>query len=589
MAQEIVIFGTMGRMLVSTMDLTPSSVAHPANRGPCLRIVAINDVYSLQNLPSFKSLVDHHARVDPADRMLVTLAGDFLAPSILSSLDAGQGMVDCLNEIGISHVILGNHEDDIPVEQLCHRVQELKSTWISTNVFDVGTAMKHHDIIRVCGNGTRAVSVGILGVVSLDPSLYRRVPFGGARGEPANPCLLRESVRLVKEHQCACIVPLTHQSMADDRLLAHAQRHVRGHVPFPIILGGHEHVPIREYVENTWILKAGSDAFEAMIIDLVWSAEVPEKGTVDTPQVTIRVEQVCHYPEDSAVRRKVDFHLSKVRDLEQAQLLTISDGKTLSSVGTRCKQTTLGTLFCSQIRDALKADGCLINGGGIRGNRDYKESFSYSDLKIESPFDNEMVVVNICGDTLQAAIQASRINAPMESGGFLQVDDGMVLDEQNCILKIAGAPFDPSREYRIGIVRDSLLGMDRNEVLRAFAQKFPQRIPPIGSGREIKVALVDSFARTLWKVLGGFEGVDANGDGVITRLEVEQALARGGQSPPSRLTTDLLIGVYDADGDDLISRADMEAKEQKLFVLSGKWTWTHPRAKLAFVTSCVTY
>ena len=87
-----------------------------------LRIVAINDVYSLENLPRLRTLVEHHRATDPADVMLVTLAGDFLAPSILSSLDSGRGMTECMRMVGVTHAIFGNHEDDIPTEALRRRI-----------------------------------------------------------------------------------------------------------------------------------------------------------------------------------------------------------------------------------------------------------------------------------------------------------------------------------------------------------------------------------------------------------------------------------------------------------------------------------
>jgi 2',3'-cyclic-nucleotide 2'-phosphodiesterase (5'-nucleotidase family) len=37
----------------------------------------------------------------------VVLAGDFLAPSLLSSLDSGRGMVDVMNDVGIEFVCFG--------------------------------------------------------------------------------------------------------------------------------------------------------------------------------------------------------------------------------------------------------------------------------------------------------------------------------------------------------------------------------------------------------------------------------------------------------------------------------------------------
>jgi 2',3'-cyclic-nucleotide 2'-phosphodiesterase (5'-nucleotidase family) len=74
----------------------------------------------LENFPHFKSLVD--SSKDGPDKVLVILAGDFLAPSLLSSLDKGRGIVDCMNECGITHVCLGNHETDVPMKDLAQRI-----------------------------------------------------------------------------------------------------------------------------------------------------------------------------------------------------------------------------------------------------------------------------------------------------------------------------------------------------------------------------------------------------------------------------------------------------------------------------------
>ena len=113
---------------------------------PTLRIVSVNDVYSLEHLPRLKTLVAHYLDVNPADATLVVLAGDFVAPSLLSSLDAGRGMVDCLDDVGVTHVVFGNHVDDIPTAELHRRIEQLDGNWLSTNVrFDARTKM--HDVI----------------------------------------------------------------------------------------------------------------------------------------------------------------------------------------------------------------------------------------------------------------------------------------------------------------------------------------------------------------------------------------------------------------------------------------------------------
>ena len=48
-------------------------------------------------------------------------AGDFVAPSLLSSIDHGRGMVDVLNQVGVGVVCFGNHESDVQHESLAVR------------------------------------------------------------------------------------------------------------------------------------------------------------------------------------------------------------------------------------------------------------------------------------------------------------------------------------------------------------------------------------------------------------------------------------------------------------------------------------
>ena len=75
-----------------------------------LRIVLINDVYELDNFPQFQvarsqandSPVGSTGQSKP-NNCIGVIAGDFLAPSMLSSVDKGVGMVDCLNRAGIDY------------------------------------------------------------------------------------------------------------------------------------------------------------------------------------------------------------------------------------------------------------------------------------------------------------------------------------------------------------------------------------------------------------------------------------------------------------------------------------------------------
>ncbi|WP_437278534.1 5'-nucleotidase C-terminal domain-containing protein [Sorangium sp. So ce375] len=528
--------------------------AHALPRGPSLRIVCVNDVYSLDNLPRLATLVQRHAAA-PADRFMVVMAGDFLAPSLLSSLDHGRGMVDCMNALPITHTIFGNHEADVELAELRARVQEFRGTWLNTNMPSFAPALPTHEILDISSPGGRTVRIGLLGLLVHVQGLYRRDAFGGIDIEPANEAALRWTRRLVRDEGCACVIPITHQSREQDLALARAQRDPR----FPVILGGHEHEVILDDVDGCWVVKAGTDAENAAIIDLAWPAKAPPAGVPDLPEVTLRIEEVGAYPEDPAMRARVDRHMQVVHDLDAATLLRLPPGSALSSIGTRVRQTSLGALLCSRIRDALEAEGCLFNGGGIRGARVYQERFTYGDLKAEVPFSNEVVVTRMPGRVVREAVAASRSRAPAQHAGYLQIDDRMATDARGVLTAIDGLPLVDDRDYRIAVPRGLLGGMDDIAPLVRFAREHPDKVPPEDSGRDPKLVLVESFAADLVRQLGAFEAIDADGDGRISAEELGAAVSRATSETPSQVVVGEMMKALDRDGDKRVTRGEVDA------------------------------
>jgi hypothetical protein len=242
-------------------------------------------------------------------------------------------------------------------------------------------------------------------------------------------------------------------------------------------------------------------------------------------------------------------------------VLHLGPDATLSSVGTRAQQTTLGTLLCSLLRDTLGAEACVTNGGAIRGAREYHAHFTYGDLEGEVPFDNEVVVVPLPGGVLKNAIAASRAHAPAESGGFLQLDDGLFVKNERDLVAVGGRPLDEARDYRVALVRDLFDGMDHNEPLVRFAKENPSRIPPKASGRGVKVLLVEAFSRALWERFGTFEAIDEDHDGFVDAKEIADALTRVTSEPASPVTVELLLDALDADHDRRVSRAEAGARQ----------------------------
>ena len=77
--------------------------------GAWLRLITVNDVYTLENYPQLCTAIKL-AQAEEGCVVKSFINGDFLSPCLISALDAGKAMLQALNEVGIDFACLGNHE-----------------------------------------------------------------------------------------------------------------------------------------------------------------------------------------------------------------------------------------------------------------------------------------------------------------------------------------------------------------------------------------------------------------------------------------------------------------------------------------------
>jgi 2',3'-cyclic-nucleotide 2'-phosphodiesterase (5'-nucleotidase family) len=287
------------------VDVTHEETSNPLV-GAKLRIISVNDVYVLDNFARLKTMI----KEESTSNVVTMLPGDFLAPSLLSSLDRGKAMVEMLNLVGIDIVCFGNHESDVPYSSLQRRIAEFHGIWLNSNMPGFQPELPESHVI-VVGQGENARTVGLLGFLiggGEHKTLYREDAMGGhAKGiipplEAAqgsvdrlrndhpglgNACI-QEWQRTRCFHTLACsplrccvcpadtIVALTHQGMAEDLQLAETGL-------FSVLVAGHDHHLVMERASNGCpVVKAGADAFHAAVIDLEWSGDRTEKAPTGT-------------------------------------------------------------------------------------------------------------------------------------------------------------------------------------------------------------------------------------------------------------------------------------------------------------------
>ncbi len=439
---------------------TPSAFGQSAT----LTLLTVNDVYEVAPVQGQGGLAELmtllRAERATATHHLTTVNGDFLSPSLMSSLFKGAQMVALFNALGVDVVVFGNHEFDFGPEVTQQRMAESAFAWLGTNVLGpdgkpFGGALA--TMTRQVGE----LTVGFFGLLTPE-TVQLSSPGPTVTFAPVVPTA-QAAVERLRQAGADVIIALTHLTIAEDRALA---QQVPG---ISVMLGGHEHNPITWYEGGTLIHKSGYDAHHLGRIDLVMEKKVTEKG----PQVTVtpswRMIANSGIPPDATVATAVARYTAAL-DQELAQPV----GQTQTALSSqrdevRMRETTMGNLIADALREKLQADVALTNGGGIRGDRLYDAGTTLTrrDILRELPFASVGVLLELSGADLLTALENGVSQVEEKAGRFPQVsgirlvyNPGKPAGSRVVEVQINGKSLDPIATYRVATNDYMLKGGD---------------------------------------------------------------------------------------------------------------------------------
>ena len=414
-----------------------------------LTILQINDVYTTVPINGVGGL----ARVATLKKRLgenghpviMAIAGDFLSPSVASSVFKGEQMVATLNAAGLDYATFGNHEFDFGIDVLKKRMSESTFTWVVSNVLDangkaIGKAVPY--VVRQAG----PLKVGIIGLCitssTIAPAWKNQFRFISAAEAAARylPILKRAGVN--------AIVALTHLTFEEDRRLAEK---------FPdidVIVGGHEHYPLTTTETHTLVSKAGSDARFAARIDL--RRQAPPRGVLERFFELVPITSaIPDDPATAAVADGFEKRLGTELDMVVGTSTTPLDATDRRLV----EETGLGNLIADALRDDVSADVALANAGGARGSRVYPAGpLTRRTLLSIHPFGNVACKIAMSGRVLLAALNHGFSNLPVGAGQFPQVSGVTMKVNANAPqatrvtdVKVNGQPLDLEKTYTVAV------------------------------------------------------------------------------------------------------------------------------------------
>jgi 5'-nucleotidase / UDP-sugar diphosphatase len=413
-------------------------------------LLQINDVYSTIPINGIGGL----ARVATVKQrlsanghpVLLLLAGDFLSPSVASSVFKGEQMVATLNAAGLDYATFGNHEFDFGIDVLKQRMAESSFTWVVSNVVDAKTGGPIGKAVPYAVRSIGGLKIGFIGLCittsSIVPTVRSQFRFSDPMAAAAKylPLLKRDGANVV--------VAITHLDFADDRVLAQKYPQI------DVIVGGHEHYPLTATEGRTLVSKAGSDAAFTARIDIIRrpaAAGAVERFFELIPMTSATPEE----PKTAAVAAGYETRLGKELDMVVGTSTTALDATNARLVG----ETALGNLIADALRDDVKADVALANAGGARGSRVYPAGpITRRTLLSIHPFGNIACKIAVSGRVLRDALEhgVSRLpngdgRFPQISGVTMNVDAKAPAGSRVSDIRVNNQTLDLGKTYTVGL------------------------------------------------------------------------------------------------------------------------------------------
>lgn len=467
---------------------------------------------------------DLHGRTDHYPQLITTLAeareqfgdgllldaGDIFSGTLYSTEYQGQDAVEFMNLMGYDAFVPGNHEFDLGDPEKGH--QALAAFFAAADFSILGANLDFstsrefanqlgesisaepqsghlYDGIIVEHEGQRIGIFGLSTQGSDTVSSPGKVTISDYR-EAAEAMVAELTAQGIDK-----IVALTHlgydsdPSMGNDLLLA---QHVEG---VDVIIGGHSHTRIDspamltenargEPMAPTVIGQAGEYGQTLGVMQVIFD----DNGNVlEANGELLATEEREPDAEAAALLAPYTAKIEEVRD-------TLVGARVVSALpnprhgngdeySVRADETALGNLIADgQLEAARRAEPKTVlaiqNSGGIR-EPIAAGDVSVGELVAVQPFGNRLALVSVTGNELLETFEIALANAPIESGGFLQVSNGteLVYDSRHPVgervvsLKVTQdgtlQPIDPEHTYIIATNHFTAAGGDSHTALEA--------------------------------------------------------------------------------------------------------------------------
>jgi 2',3'-cyclic-nucleotide 2'-phosphodiesterase (5'-nucleotidase family) len=374
-------------------------------------------------------------------------SGDTISPSLLSGIDHGAHIIDILNHMEVDAFVPGNHEFDFGPAVFRERMAEATFPIVSSNIAgpDGGTPESLIDT-RLVDLGT--VKVGFYGLTTVDTPIVSNP--GDLVFAPEVEVGIEKAASL-RADGADFVVAVVHTPINVDFGLVRAGA-------ADLILSGHDEHLLAYFNGKVALTESESQGNFAVVTDITLNREEKDGKVSVTWWPAFRIVDTATVEPDAEIAALVESYNGKL-DAE----LKVGIGVTTTPLDSRRatirgEEAAIGNLITDAMREAVGADVAIVNGGGIRADREYPAGtkLTRGDVFAELPFGNKTVKLELTGADIRAALENgfSQIETgagrfPQVSGLTVVVNPGRPAGQRVVSVDVAGAPLDDARTYTL--------------------------------------------------------------------------------------------------------------------------------------------
>jgi 5'-nucleotidase/UDP-sugar diphosphatase len=471
--------------VLAFIGLAPVAGAQTTHR-TAITFLLTNDIYLMNE----QVMADGNARggfarlaaVVKAERakgghVIFAHGGDTLSPSLMSGLDRGAHIIALTNMIRPDIFAPGNHEFDFGKATFLERMGEANFPIFAAN-------LRGSDGAPVAGIKDRAL-VEFDGVrVGLTGATYDDTPRTASPEDlqfAPTVATVKAQAAALRQEGADFVVAVAHVTRGDALALQFARA-------AELTLTGHTHDLFINHDGVSAVVESSYDAHyvTAVDIDIVVAEREGRRETRWWPRFRI-IDTASVTPDPKVAAEVAKFEATLTREMDVPIGATAVELDSRSAT-LRSGEAAIGNLFADAMRDTMRADAAVANGGGIRAGRIYApgSTITRKDILAELPFGNRLVVLEVTGRDLKTAIENGLSQLPDSGGRFPQVS-GMTVSfdprrppgSRVLAMTVAGAPLSETRVYRVAVNDFIARGGDGYDTFRDAKRITPDNDAPL--------------------------------------------------------------------------------------------------------------